>query len=302
MDRLAWAAVWGATDGGSGHNRLDNGVTNLPEWEWLRGEALQKRTQWCAAVMSSRLPIFVLAGGDAPEPEQQELRPSDALTVPKGTIELATGRCLAGELVQRLRDSGCFADPILLGPQDWYQTRVDCELIAVQGRLIQTLRQLVQAATTRLDSDQPFAVTTCDILPSAHDIRELFERHYMPHSDSMFWWQMVESELQEMGASAWKPAYHLPVTAGQAPRRLYPGHVVIARAGSLRLSLLMRLLELAYQYRNRVLERRYLGITRGRLGRCWRMICMTCCTSSFPGSHSASRIEDCEAIFVIGVA
>ncbi len=57
-----------------------------------------------------------------------------------------------------------------------------------------------------------------------------------------------------------------PPLSGQTPRRLYPGHLVIARAEALRFPLINRLLELAYRYRNRVLEKRYLGITMGAVG------------------------------------
>ena len=69
-----------------------------------------------------------------------------------------------------------------------------------------------------------------------------------------------------MGAGAWKPSYHLPADAGQPPLSLYPGHLVIARTCALRFPLMNRMLELAYRYRNRVLEKRYLGMTCGVLG------------------------------------
>jgi hypothetical protein len=82
----------------------------------------------------------------------------------------------------------------------------------------------------------------------------------------MFWWQMIEAQTAAMGAGAWKPSYHLPVTTGQPPLSLYPGHLVIARTCALRFPLMNRLLELAYRYRNRVLDERYLGMTCGALG------------------------------------
>ena len=82
----------------------------------------------------------------------------------------------------------------------------------------------------------------------------------------MFWWQMIAAQNDEMGASAWKPSYRLPLNAGQQPLSLYPGHLVIARPAALRFALMNRLLELAYRSRNRVLEKRYLGMTLGAIG------------------------------------
>ena len=217
--------------------------------------------------MSERIPIIVLAGSDlrpsaVPDGMQQE----DMLTGPKGTIQLHTGRCLAAELVARIRASGCFAEPLLLGPAKWYDGQIDCEIVNVEGTLLQTLRQLTRTVTDRFPGHQPIAITACDILPSAGDFEQLIEQDYKPHAETMFWWQMIEALPQEMGASSWKPSYRMPSEPGQAPLVLYPGHVVIARPDALRLQLINRLLELAYRYRNRVLERRYIGVTLGALG------------------------------------
>jgi hypothetical protein len=217
--------------------------------------------------MSDRLPIIILAGGDA--------RPGDApagvpqgviLAGPKGTMLLPSGRCLVAELIDRVRASQRFSEPLLLAPRSWYEGIVDCEIRHVEGTLIQTLRELSKTVRERLDGEQPFAVTSCDILPSAADFQQLLDQEYAPHVDAMFWWQMIESQPAAMGAGAWKPRYRLPPDIGQEPRSLYPGHVVIARACALRFPLMNRLLELAYRYRNRVLEKRYVGIICGAIG------------------------------------
>jgi hypothetical protein len=217
--------------------------------------------------MTRRLPIIVLGNSDARPGASPEGVPRTALlTGPKGTIRLRSGRCLAAELIARIRDSQRFEDPVLLGPRDWYRGQVDCDIQHVEGSLIHTLRELMSTVRQRWSWDQPFAVTSCDILPTAEDLRELLDRDYAPHADAIFWWQMVEADPERMGAGAWKPGYMLPVRQGETPRRLYPGHVVIARAAGLRFDLMNRLLELAYRYRNRLLEDRYLGIMCGALG------------------------------------
>jgi hypothetical protein len=217
--------------------------------------------------MPHRLPIIVLASSDSrPGTVPTELSHDAMLTGPKGAIELRSGRCMAAELIARIRSSQRFAEPLLLGPRHWYEGKVDCEISHVEGTLIQTLRQLTNIVQERFSASQPFAVAPCDILPSAADFQRLLDEDYAPHAETMFWWQMVEGRPAAMGAGAWKPSYRLPPNAGQPPLSLYPGHLVIARACALRFPLLNRLLELAYRYRNRVLENRYIGMTCGAMG------------------------------------
>jgi hypothetical protein len=217
--------------------------------------------------MLDPLPIFILAGSDSsPDTVPPGVHPSDVLAGPKGRILLRTGRCLVAELVDRIRASGRFGEPLLVGPRQWYSGLVDCEILSVQGTLVDTLRQLADAVRHRLPPEQPFAVTSCDILPSASSFRQLLDEDYRSHDDALFWWQMVQAAPQQMGAAQWKPAYRLPVQPGGQPLNLYPGHLVITRAEGLRFTLINRLLQLAYRYRNRLLENRYLGITLGALG------------------------------------
>jgi len=217
--------------------------------------------------MSNRLPIIVLAGSDShPGTIPAELSPSAMLTGPKGTFQLRSGRCMAAELIARIRASQRFAEPLLLGPRQWYEGKVDCEVSHVQGTMIHSLRHLTDILQNRFSGAQPVAVAPCDILPSSADFQRLLDEDYAPHADAMFWWQMIEGQPSAMGAGAWKPSYRLPPNVGQVPRSLYPGHLVIARTCALRFHLMNRMLELAYRYRNRVLEKRYIGMTCGILG------------------------------------
>jgi hypothetical protein len=217
--------------------------------------------------MPDPLPIIVLAGSDTrPAKVPEGMQHDQMLTGPKGTIQLRTGRCLAAELVERIRASQCFAEPLLLGPRSWYQGKIDCELIHVEGTLVQTLRQLASTVKDRFDGHQPITVTTCDILPSGADFQQLLTKDYAPVADAMFWWQMIEAQPEDMGAGSWKPSYRIPPDTGREPLSLYPGHLVIARPAALRLQLTNRLLELAYRYRNRALKKRYIWITLGAIG------------------------------------
>jgi hypothetical protein len=213
------------------------------------------------------MPIIILAGSDShPGPVPDALSPDAILTGPKGTFPLRSGRCMAAELIVRVRASQRFAEPLLLGPRQWYEGQVDCEVSHVEGTMIQTLRHLTDVIQGRFGGAQPIAVAPCDILPTSADFQRLLDEDYAPHREAMFWWQMIEGEPAAMGACAWKPSYRLPPSEGQRARTLYPGHLVIARACALRFRLMNRMLELAYRYRNRVLEKRYIGMTFGVLG------------------------------------
>ena len=131
--------------------------------------------------------------------------------------------------------------------------------------MVHTLRRLTRTIKGRFKGSEPIAVTACDILPTAADFQELLEHDYAPHANAMFWWQMIEARPGEMGASSWKPSYRLPLEAGHPTRTLYPGHIGIVRPHALRFQLINRLLELAYKYRNRALNKRHIGITLGAI-------------------------------------
>ncbi len=212
--------------------------------------------------MPDPIPIIVLGGSDSkPGTVPPGMQSSDMLYGAKGTIPLSTGRPMAGEVIARIRASGCFGEPLLLGPAAWYEGQIDCEVVSVEGTLVQTLRRLTETIADRFPGHDPVALTACDILPTAAEFRQLMETDYAPHCQSMFWWQMIRAEPEQMGTSAWKPRYQLATGPGHDPLTMYPGHVVIVRPDALRLQLTNRFLELAYRYRNRSLRKRFFGMS-----------------------------------------
>jgi hypothetical protein len=209
--------------------------------------------------MSEPIPILILAGSDRRQgPVHPELSPQDMLSGFKGAIPLPWGKCIAAELINRYRKSGRFADPLLIGPRSVYDGLVDCEIIDVDGTLVDSLRFAQQRISTRFPNSAPVAVSACDILPTPQEIRELLEGSYDAHRDCHFWWQMITAEPEELGASSWKPRYAIQGQPGEVPRTAYPGHLVIYRPDAVRTDLLIRLLTLAYRYRNRPLRKRAL--------------------------------------------
>ncbi len=189
------------------------------------------------------------------------------LTGFKGALRLPWGRCLAAELIQRIRASGRFDEPLLVGPRRVYEALVDATIVDVEGNLATTLQKTVEAVGERYAPADPVAVTTCDILPAPADFRRLMDEAYHPHAQAMFWTQLVAATAQSMGASSWKPAYRLRPDRNQDPIAVYPGHLVIVPSPALRTDLTIYLLRLAYRYRNRELRQRRLRMTLHGLGR-----------------------------------
>ncbi len=182
----------------------------------------------------------------------------------KGAVQLPSGRSLVGELVERLRAADRFDDPILIGPRRVYEGHVDCEVVDVEGNLATTLEAVRELIRSRFDLAAPLALSTCDILPTGEETRRLMAECYDPHAGCSFWGQLITAEPGQMGASCWKPSYHFLPDVGQPPVNMYPGHLIIARPGALRMRLTNHLLQLAYSHRNIELhKRRFRMIARG---------------------------------------
>ena len=211
--------------------------------------------------MASRIPIFILAGSDsAPGPVPAGLEPSRILRGFKGALELSVGHCLVQELVNRIRKTELFGDPILFGPRRIYRDAVDCTIIDVEGNLTATLSAVRSELLRQRDYNQPVAFVTCDVLPTAEEIRNLLEGCYFPFQSSCLWGQFVMAKPSAMGASAWKPSYRLRPNARSEACTMYPGHLLIARPAGIRIRLMNHLLQLAYQHRNLRLLNRPLPI------------------------------------------
>ncbi len=174
------------------------------------------------------------------------------------------GRSLAGELVERVRKSGRFEEPILLGPRGVFEGLVNCEIVDVDANLMTTLGCAFELIRSRFKPESPTALSSCDILPAPGEFRLLLDTFYVPYRECMFWGQMVEAQPSDLCASAWKPSYRIRPNAGEPPKNLYPGHLFIFRTGALYPQLTLRILELMYRYRNRDIRKRpFRMIARG---------------------------------------
>lgn len=221
-----------------------------------------------------RIPIYILGGSDSkPGPVPKDMDHSRMLRGFKGAIEIASGRCLVQEFVDRIRCTNRFEDPVLFGPSHVYGGLVDCPIVDVEGTLADTLTAVRNEMRKKSDLMQPIAITSCDILPSIEEIHELMETCYAPHSNTCFWGQLVTVEADAMGESSWKPAYRFPSEDGSESHTMYPGHLVIVRPAAIRLRLMIHLLQLAYRHRNlRLRSRPVPMILKG----IWRLIGEDC--------------------------
>ncbi len=220
--------------------------------------------------MSVRLPILVLGGSDpGPDAVPQGMPPGQMLTGFKAAQPLPWGRCLVAEVIERLRQSGRFHEPLLVGPRRIYDGLVDVTIADVEGNLAATLQRAVEAIGEHFCMSAPVAFITCDILPTVEEICRLLDESYLPYQDALFWGQFIAAEPEAMGASAWKPSYHFRPDDEHPPQNFYPGHLVIARPDALRLPLAVYLLSLAYRYRNRDLRQRYVRMVARSL---WRFL------------------------------
>ena len=216
--------------------------------------------------MNDRLPILVMAGGnDRVETIPEGLPADEVLRGFKGAVRLPSGRCIAAELVERMRDSGRFEEPILVGPRRVYEDLVDCEISDTSGDLLANIQRFSTLLTERFPR-RPVAVSACDILPTAGEFRSLLDEGYAPCADSGLWWQMVAATPAEMGVSRWKPSYPMRPAAGQPLVNLYPGHLLILRADALRLDWFNLFLTLAYRFRNRSVYERLIRVMVAAVG------------------------------------
>ena len=216
--------------------------------------------------MSDLLPVLVMAGGnDQVETIPDGVAPEDILRGFKGAVRLPSGRCIAGELIQRMRDSRRFEDPILVGPRHVYGDLVDCEISDTTGDLLANIQRFATLLSERYPA-RPVAVSACDILPTAEDFRDLLDRGYAPSAECGLWWQMIASDPEEMGVSSWKPSYRMRPGPREPLLNLYPGHLLVLRPDAIRLDWFNMFLMMAYRYRNRSIYERLIRITLRAVG------------------------------------
>lgn len=201
------------------------------------------------------VPIIVLAGSDR---QAATLPPSGAGKRPlsgyKGVV-VRIGRCALIEVVvERLAACRELAPIHVAGPARLYrELSLPATLIDTSGHLSDNVRTAL--ATVRAAHPRgPVAFITCDVVPEVDTLRALMAEHRRNAPCDLFFPLIrVPENPDELGASAWKPRYRIVPEPGARAVDVLPGHLVVVDPDALRHDLVLRLLDLGYDTRNRPL-------------------------------------------------
>ncbi len=152
----------------------------------------------------------------------------------KGIDVKIGGRPLIEVVIERLRQVDAF-DPIYVaGPGHAYRSLRDGVSVDTDGGFGRNIQVGVETAR-RLHGDGPLAVTTCDIVPDPDELRAVVE-DYREHCPLDFFFPMIRAprDPERLGASEWKPQYHVKPEGGADPVPILPGHLVICNSAALR--------------------------------------------------------------------
>ena len=209
---------------------------------------------------------MILAGSDRrPGPVPRGVEGYRFVVGYKGAEIRIGDRPLVRVLLDRLRDAAVFGEIYLAGPRRVYEKLVDCTLIDTDGSVSDNIRAAVDAVHARHGSETRIAFISCDVLPTAEEIAVLMgamlstvpeEGAPAEEGDPAALTLSLVRVDEPLGASAWKPKYRIRPSPGSDPVPFLPGHVAVARPSRLRLGLFQRLVQLAYQERNRDYEHR----------------------------------------------
>lgn len=204
------------------------------------------------------IPLIILGGTDH---EASQLPPSGKDKHPlvgyKGLDLRINGRCLVDVLVDRMEQSGAFAPIIIAGPSKVYkQAGIKTMVVDTDGTFGDNIQAGIKALRAHYPHS-PIAITTIDILPKVKEVHTLLEDYYAnePH-DVWFPSILVPEDYEEQSAFAWKPKYRIAPSAGEQPRWILPGHLMIIDPDALRLDFMVRLFQIAYRTRNKPIEYR----------------------------------------------
>jgi len=217
---------------------------------------------------AARVPVVILGGSDRRASQLPEAgRDQSPLTGYKGVEIRVDGTPLVQTIVNRLAASGAF-DPIyIVGPAAVYaDAGVTAELIDSDGNFGENIEAAIAAVTAR-HPGQPFAFTTCDILPEVGQLRGLMRQFGQDRPTDM-WFPVVRAPRagDRLGAFSWKPTYRLRSDSKEDVVEILPGHLALVDPDALRLEFIYRLFQLGYETRNRSITYRRNRMLAGVIG------------------------------------
>jgi hypothetical protein len=217
------------------------------------------------AASPERIPIIVLGGRDPRTSEMpagvEDLHP---LAGYKGVAVRIGGRVLIDWVLERLEESGQFSAVYIAGPQTVYAGHQrSATVIDVAGSIDETIRVGLEAVC-RAHPGVPVALTTCDVMPDVDTLEQVMAKYRAAAPcDGILPMIHAPEDHAALGASAYKPVYHVVPEAGDAPVEVLPCHLAVLDVGAFRMNFIYRVLRLIYGTRNRPIEYRRVVILRG---------------------------------------
>jgi len=241
-----------------------NGEPSGAETAVLEVAAPRRSFRQNGSMAATKIPTIILGGSD--------LRPAGLpasagglhpLSAYKGVAVRVGGRPLIAHLVDRLRGCPEF-DPIYIaGPERIYgRERISASIIDTDSTFADNIRTAVDTVRCTV-SQTPLAFIASDILPASEELRAFLD-NYLGQGDCDLWYPLVRApgDAGQLKAFGWKPQYRIRPGAGGEAVRVLPGHLLVADPAALRLRFIYRLLEVAYQTRNRPVAARHGAMVR----------------------------------------
>lgn len=213
------------------------------------------------------VPLIILAGSD---PKPAALPESGSGLHPirgyKGMDLTVNGEPLIDRVVDGYTASEEFSPIFIAGPVSIYgATRNGAQVIDTDGHVGENLRRAIETVEQNCGAG-PLAISACDILPDPKQLNMVMA-DYHAHAPLDFWFPFITTpeQPQKIGASFWKPRYRVAPEPGEPAQDILPGHLAVIDPSALRMSLIYRVLELAYRTRNRPILYRQTILAFGTL-------------------------------------
>ena len=195
-----------------------------------------------------QLPLIVLGGSDRhPALATGTSDDRHPLSGYKAADIEIQGRPLVAIVLERARDSGCFAPVYLAGPARVYDQVVATEsLIDTDGSFGHNIQTALEA-TRRRHPGSPVAFLTSDVVPEVATLRRLAAL-YAASAPCDLWAPMVRvrADRRALGASTWKPRYRIVFEPGSPAPEALPGHLVVVDPEAIALDRAYAVFQIAY--------------------------------------------------------
>ena len=214
------------------------------------------------------IPTIILGGSDRrPVRLPDDARDKHPLPGYKGVDLRIHSRPVVEILVERLEASGEFGPIYIAGPASAYgAVKTRAGLIDTNGSVGENIANSIGEVRLR-HPGAPVAFATCDILPDVEALRSAMA-DWKRRAPCDLWFPLIRAprERSLLGASSWKPFYHVVPERGQPPVDVLPGHILVADPDALRLRFIHSLLDTGYRTRNRSILYRIFVLVGGLVG------------------------------------